>query len=312
MFEAARALAERTLREAGADAASRADYLFRLCTARHPDDWERDELVQEYEQHLAAYRAEPAAAVELTQVGDIAGARCGGARPIGRLDHRGQPGVELGRGGQQELNGWGAVAMTPLEQYLQAMTRRHFFGRTALGLGTAALASLLPDRPAWAGGHGLPELPHFAPTAKRAIYLFMAGAPSQLDMFDYKPVLNDHFGEDLRSMSSIQMGQRLTTMTSGQSTLPLAPSKYKFQQYGENGAWVSELLPYHTRMIDDLAVIKTVWTEAINHDPAITYICTGHQLPGRASLGAWLSYGLGYVDRRSAVLCRDDPHLDRP
>jgi hypothetical protein len=183
--------------------------------------------------------------------------------------------------------------MTPYEQYLRAISRRHFFGRTALGLGTAALASMLPDREAYATSRGLPDLPHFAPKAKRAIYLFMAGAPSQLDMLDYKPILNDHFGEDLRGMSSIQMGQRLTTMTSGQSTLPLAPSKYKFQQYGQSGAWVSELLPYHARMVDDLAIVKTVWTEAINHDPAITYICTGHQLPGRASLGAWLSYGLG-------------------
>ncbi len=139
----------------------------------------------------------------------------------------------------------------------------------------------------------MPELPHFAPKAKRAIYLFMAGAPSQIDMFDYKPKLNDLFQNDLRKMPAVQMGQRITTMTSGQASLPIAPSKFKFEQHGKSGAWISELLPYTAKMVDDIAIIKTLNTEAINHDPAITYICTGHQLPGRASLGAWLSYGLG-------------------
>jgi hypothetical protein len=141
---------------------------------------------------------------------------------------------------------------------------------------------------------GIPGLPHFAPQAKRAIYLFMAGAPSQLDLFDYKPTMDEWFDKDLPD--SIRMGQRLTTMTSGQSRFPIAPSKYKFQQYGESGAWVSELLPHTAKMVDDLAIIKTLHTEAINHDPAITYICTGHQLPGRASLGSWLSYGLGTLN----------------
>jgi hypothetical protein len=139
----------------------------------------------------------------------------------------------------------------------------------------------------------LPGLPHFPGTAKRAIYLFMAGAPSQIDTFDYKPNLVDHFKKDLRKMESIHMGQRLTTMTSGQDSLPIAPSKFEFSQHGQLGAWVSELLPYQAKMVDDLAIVRSVHTEAINHDPAITYICTGHQLPGRASLGAWLSYGLG-------------------
>ena len=187
--------------------------------------------------------------------------------------------------------------MHPIENRLQTMTRRHFFGRSALGLGTAALASLLPERGRAedASAHGgLPGLPHFAPTAKRAIYLFMAGAPSQIDMFDYKPKMADLFDKDLPD--SIRQGQRLTTMTSGQTRFPIAPSKYKFAQYGRSGAWVSELMPYTSRIVDDVAFIKTVWTEAINHDPAITYICTGHQLPGRASLGAWLSYGLGTMN----------------
>ena len=184
--------------------------------------------------------------------------------------------------------------MNPIDEIGKSLTRRHFFGRSAMGLGTAALASLLPSQSAGAGqASGLPGLPHFAPKAKRAIYLFMAGAPSQIDMFDYKPKLNDLFREDLRKMPSVQMGQRITTMTSGQASLPIAPSKFKFAQHGESGAWISELLPHTAKMVDDIAIIKTVNTEAINHDPAITYICTGHQLPGRASLGAWLSYGLG-------------------
>ncbi|MCG6156664.1 DUF1501 domain-containing protein [Rubinisphaera margarita] len=179
------------------------------------------------------------------------------------------------------------------------LTRRHFFGQASLGLGTAALASLggsaLANTPT-DSSQGLPDLPHFAPKAKRAIYLFMAGAPSQLDTFDYKPKLDDLFDKDLRSLPDVQKGQRITTMTSGQSSLPIAPSKFEFAQHGQSGAWVSELLPYTAKMVDDLAIIKTVNTEAINHDPAITYICTGNQLPGRASLGSWLSYGLGSIN----------------
>jgi hypothetical protein len=184
--------------------------------------------------------------------------------------------------------------MNPIHQYGQALTRRHFFGRSAMGLGTAAMASLLPSsRTQGSETAGLPDLPHFAPKAKRAIYLFMAGAPSQIDMLDYKPKLNDLFQKDLRQMPDVQKGQRITTMTSGQAALPIAPSKFKFAQHGKSGAWVSEVLPHTAKMVDDIAIIKTLNTEAINHDPAITYICTGHQLPGRASLGAWLSYGLG-------------------
>ncbi|TWT43515.1 hypothetical protein KOR42_44560 [Thalassoglobus neptunius] len=186
--------------------------------------------------------------------------------------------------------------MHPAEQHFQYLTRRHFFGQAGLGLGSAALATLMGNTaavaaPAATANPGLPDLPHFAPKAKRAIYLFAAGAPSQLDTFDYKPKLDDLFDTDLPE--SIRKGQRLTTMTSGQSRFPIAPSKFKFEQYGQSGAWVSELLPHTAKMVDDLAIVRTVHTEAINHDPAITYICTGNQLPGRASLGAWLSYGLG-------------------
>ena len=182
--------------------------------------------------------------------------------------------------------------MSLYHEHTQAMTRRHFFQQGALGLGSAALASLLPGRAdAAKRTGGLPELPHFAPKAKRAIYLFMSGAPSQIDMWDHKPKMAAMFDKDLPD--SIRKGQRLTTMTSGQTRFPIAPSKYKFSQHGKAGTWVSELLPYTSRVVDDICLLKAVHTEAINHDPAITYICTGQQIPGRPSLGAWLSYGLG-------------------
>ncbi|MCP4190041.1 MAG: DUF1501 domain-containing protein [Planctomycetaceae bacterium] len=191
--------------------------------------------------------------------------------------------------------------MDPIQEHLRAETRRHFFGRSALGLGTAALASLLPGQTASAATaansqstRGLPGVPHFAPKAKRAIYLFMAGGPCQMDLFDYKPKVDGMFDKDLPE--SVRMGQRLTTMTSGQNRFPLAPSKYKFKQHGESGAWISELLPHTAKMVDDIAIVRSLNTEAINHDPAITYICTGHQLPGRASLGSWLSYGMGSLN----------------
>ena len=191
----------------------------------------------------------------------------------------------------------------PLVQRELHQTRRHFFGRAASGVGTAALASLLArDLPA-AETAPAPTLPvreatrgglHFAPKAKRVISLFMSGAPSQLDMWDYKPKLNAMFDADLPE--SVRNGQRLTTMSSGQDRFPLAPSKYKFSRHGRNGTWVSELLPHTAGVVDDLCVVKSMWTEAINHDPAITYIQTGSQLPGRPSAGAWASYGLGSLN----------------
>jgi hypothetical protein len=150
-----------------------------------------------------------------------------------------------------------------------------------------------PALPSPAGSTVAPDLPHFAPRAKRAIYLFMSEGPSQMDLFDHKPAMADRFDQDLPE--SIRRGQRLTTMTSGQSRFPIAPSRYRFRKYdnGGDGMWVSELLPHTAQVVGELAFIRSVWTEAINHDPAITYICTGNQLPGRASLGSWLSYGLG-------------------
>jgi hypothetical protein len=186
--------------------------------------------------------------------------------------------------------------MHPLADYAQRETRRYFFGRMAAGLGTAALASvmnprLLADTSAQPAMHGaLPAL-HHLPTAKRVIWLFMADAPSQLDLFDYKPKLQEYFDKDLPD--SVRLGQRITTMTSGQARLPVAPSIFKFQQHGRSGAWLSELLPQTASIVDDIAIVKSLNTEAINHDPAITYITTGSQIPGRPSMGAWASYGLG-------------------
>ena len=172
-----------------------------------------------------------------------------------------------------------------------AFTRRHFFARTSAGIGTAALASLLEQEARAATTGALPGLPHFAPKAKRVIFLHQSGAPSQMDLFDYKPQLRKLQATELPD--SVRMGQRITGMTSGQSSLPVAASAFQFSQHGKSGTWLSELLPHHGNIVDDICLIKTVNTEAINHDPAITFIQTGSQQPGRPSLGSWVSYGLG-------------------
>ena len=172
-----------------------------------------------------------------------------------------------------------------------AFTRRHFFARTSAGIGTAALASLLEQDAGAATTGALPGLPHFAPKAKRVIFLHQSGAPSQMDLFDYKPQLRKLQATELPD--SVRMGQRITGMTSGQSSLPVAASAFQFSQHGKSGTWLSELLPHHGNIVDDICLIKTVNTEAINHDPAITFIQTGSQQPGRPSLGSWVSYGLG-------------------
>jgi hypothetical protein len=186
--------------------------------------------------------------------------------------------------------------MNHSREYQLFLTRRQLFGRAATGIGAAALASLLnPDLLAGDSGKlatfgRLPQL-HFAPKAKRVIYLHMSGGPSHIDLFDYKPKLRDYHGQELPA--TIRMGQRITGMTSGQKSFPCVAPMFKFAQHGECGAWLSELLPHLGTVVDDIAIVKSVNTEAINHDPAITYIQTGHQQPGRPSLGSWLSYGLG-------------------
>ncbi len=169
------------------------------------------------------------------------------------------------------------------------LTRRQLFGRTAGGIGAAALATLFAEDLKAEGG--LPGLPHFAPKAKRMIYLFQSGAPSQIDLFDYKPRLAELRASELPD--SVRKGQRLTGMTATQTSFPVAPSIFKFAQHGNSGAWVSDLMPHTAKIADDLCFIKSMNTEAINHDPAITFFQTGAQLAGRPSIGSWLSYGLG-------------------
>jgi hypothetical protein len=173
------------------------------------------------------------------------------------------------------------------------LTRRHFFGRSAAGVGVAALATLLRDdaRAETPSHGGLPGLPHFAPKAKRVIYLFQSGGPSQMELFDYKPRLTEFQGIDLPD--SVRMGQRLTGMSATQSSFPVVPSHFKFAQHGQSGAWVSELLPYTAKIADQLTFVKSMHTEAINHDPAVTFFQTGFQIAGRPSIGSWLVYGLG-------------------
>ncbi len=176
-----------------------------------------------------------------------------------------------------------------------SVTRRQFFSRSGSVLGLAAMATLLGEgsrsHAETRSGDGPTALPHFPPRARRVIYLFQSGAPSQLDLFDDKPKLVDFQGTQLPD--SVRMGQRLTGMTSRQASFPIAASRYKFAQHGRSGAWLSELLPHTARVADELCFVKSMHTEAINHDPAVTFFQTGAQLAGRPSIGSWLSYGLG-------------------
>ncbi len=171
------------------------------------------------------------------------------------------------------------------------MSRRRFLNRFGISLGGMALADLLNPAITRAGTGGVLENLHHPPRAKRVIFLFQAGAPSQMDLFDYKPLLNEKHGTELPD--SVRRGQRLTGMSGSQSSLPLVGSPFPFRQHGQSGAWLSDLLPHTAQVADDLCFIKSVYTEAINHGPAVTYLQTGSQFPGRPSIGAWLSYGLG-------------------
>lgn len=191
-------------------------------------------------------------------------------------------------------------------QIEQKISRRHFFTKTSLGLGAMALGALSSTPRLWgqqataSAGSGIEDellgvLPHFVPKAKRIVYLFMSGGPSQLDLFDYKPTLMPMHGQELPA--SVRQGQRLTGMSAGQSTMPMAASTFNFSQHGQSGAWISELLPYTARVADDLCIIRSLHTEAINHDPAITFFQTGNQIAGRPSIGSWVSYGLGSLNQ---------------
>ena len=179
-----------------------------------------------------------------------------------------------------------------------ALTRRQFFRKTATGLGAAALASLLGPRAFGASAvNAAPALApwQIAPKAKRAIYISLIGAPSQIDLFDHKPDLQSRFKEDLKDWLK-QQGERLTGMTAGQDKFPLAPSVFKFQQHGKSGTWVSELLPWHGKMVDDLCIIRSMHTDAINHEPANQLVYTGSMITGKASMGSWIAYGLGSLN----------------
>ncbi len=177
------------------------------------------------------------------------------------------------------------------EEVAFQMSRRDFISRSSLaGVGLAALSSLLPQE-LFGETNPKPILPHFAPKVKRIIYLFQSGGPSQLELFDYKPKLREMFGKELPP--SIRGNQRLTGMSSNQKSFPLAMGKFNFKQHGKSRAWVSDLMPHTAKVVDDLCFIKSMYTEAINHDPAITFFQTGSQQAGRPSFGSWLSYGLG-------------------
>jgi hypothetical protein len=182
-----------------------------------------------------------------------------------------------------------------IHPFLLPMTRRHFCATGSHLLGGAALATLLGRQAARGDEPARPPMTHHTPRATNVIYLHMVGGPPQMDLYDYKPVMREWYDRDLPD--SVRMGQRLTTMTSGQARFPIAPSKFRFARHGQCGMWASELLPWTSRMVDDMCFIRTMHTEAINHEPAITYMQTGNQVTGRPCLGAWASYGLGSLNR---------------
>lgn len=189
----------------------------------------------------------------------------------------------------------------PATDRQDAIRRRLFLERAGMGFGALALGSLL-DTESNAESQSVDGLiSHFAPKAKRVIYLFQSGGPSQLDLFDHKPLLNERNGEDLPA--SVRMGQRLTAMSGNQATLPLAGSIFNFSRHGQSGAWISDQMPHTARIVDDLCFVKSMRTEAINHDPAITFLQTGSQIAGRPSIGSWLSYGLGTVNQDLPAFC---------
>ena len=189
----------------------------------------------------------------------------------------------------------------PVKEYCENVTRRQLFGFSGKALGAAALASLMGAKATAADPQdekkrvgGLSGIPHFPAKAKRVIYMFMSGGPSHMDLYDYHPEMRKFHGEELPE--SIRNGQRLTTMTSKQKSFPCVAPMFKFEKYGKAQTWMSELLPHTQTIVDDISIVKSMHTEAINHDPAITFINTGSQLPGKPSMGSWLSYGLGSLN----------------
>ncbi len=186
-----------------------------------------------------------------------------------------------------------------LQKFENKINRRHFLTRSSMGLGALALSSLLDGNRVFSqaslGNENLEnQIKQMVPAAKRVVYLFMSGGPSQVDLFDYKPTLRQMHGQELPD--SVRKGQRLTGMSAGQSALPITASAFDFKQHGESGTWVSDLMPHTAKMVDELCLVKSMFTEAINHDPAITFFQTGSQIAGRPSIGAWVDYGLGSIN----------------
>ncbi len=313
--EAARVLAERALQSAATNDA-RLDYISTRVLARPLTLAEKQVAMKSLAAFGTSLRCPPrgcarAAGERGAHSGSVPA--CGDVR---RLDHVGEPVAEPGRGAFEmsllkpdheghyparalELDRESLRRNKPGQHPLDAIaaemgreeSRRRFFARGAQGIGALALSSLLAEAE---GAPGL-GLPHFPPKAKRCIYLHLVGAPPQMDLYDYKPKMKDWFDKDLPD--SIRQGQRLTTMTSGQTRFPIAPSMFKFAQHGKSGAWVSELLPNTAKMVDDIAIIRSMHTEAINHEPAITFFQTGFMIAGRPCLGSWISYGLGSMNQ---------------
>ena len=207
--------------------------------------------------------------------------------------------------------------MNPAFEFYHQQNRRQFFQGAGLKMGGLALAQLLGNKAMQGKAKGfqnmhpaLPGFPHFAPTAKNLIYLHMNGAPSQIDLFDHKPVLDKHFDQELPD--SIRNGQRITTMTSGQQRFPVAPSKFKFEKCGKSGIEMSELVPHMKTIADEIAMIRSVHTEAINHDPACTFVMTGSEVPGKPSIGSWISYGLGSESQNLPAFVVFTPTVKNP
>ena len=207
--------------------------------------------------------------------------------------------------------------MNPAFEFHHQQNRRQFFQGAGLKMGGLALAQLLGNKAMQGKAKGfqnmhpaLPGFPHFAPKAKNLIYLHMNGAPSQIDLFDHKPVLDKHFDQDLPD--SVRNNQRITTMTSGQKRFPVAPSKFAFEKCGQSGIEMSELVPHMKTIADEIAMIRSVHTEAINHDPACTFVMTGSEVPGKPSIGSWISYGLGSESQNLPAFVVFTPTVKNP
>ena len=297
--EAARVLAEMTLKQGGRAPDERVRFVFRRLTGREPDPQEMTLMCELLDEQQNLFAKEPDRATKLLAVGDRKGRPCVGPGRTRGHDRTGPNHPESRCNGLEKVNFMDSPQTPLLDPF--GITRRHFFPRTASGLGAMALAGLLPRacsaaEPVQKAIGGLPGFPNFAPKARRIIYLFQSGAPSQMDLFDYKPLLNKLQRRTIAR--GVRGSQRLTGMSAQQSSIPLAGSHFQIPTArASSGAWFSELLPYTAAVADELCVIRSMYTEAINHDPAITFFQTGSQIAGRPSFGSWVHYGLGSINK---------------